>query len=109
MESRSVTLTSSTPVGALPRPGEPAPRVMAARPEPVAFQPASTALVVVDMQNAYASLGGYVDTAGFDISGAQGVIANIVRAIDAVRAGGAHAQWQCQHGVIGQRSAVGRW
>jgi ureidoacrylate peracid hydrolase len=50
--------------------------------------PAQTALIVVDMQNAYASLGGYVDSAGFDISGAQGTIANIVRTIEAARAAG---------------------
>jgi len=85
---RNATLTSSTPVGVPTPAGAPAPLVLPARPEPVAFQPAQTALVVVDMQNAYASIGGYVDTAGFDISGARGVIDNIVRAIAAARAAG---------------------
>lgn len=59
-----------------------------ARPEPVTLAPAETAVVVVDMQNAYSTEGGYVDLAGFDISGAQGVIANIARALDAARSAG---------------------
>lgn len=88
MQMSKVTLTSSTPVGALARAGDPAPKVITASPEPVAFQPHTTALIVVDMQNAYASLGGYVDSAGFDISGAQSVIANIVTAIEAARKAG---------------------
>ncbi|RYF63192.1 MAG: pyrimidine utilization protein B [Comamonadaceae bacterium] len=84
----NATLRSTTPVGVPQPPGAPAPRILPARPEPVAMQPAQTALIVVDMQNAYASLGGYVDSAGFDISGAQGTIAGIVRAIEAARAAG---------------------
>jgi ureidoacrylate peracid hydrolase len=87
-QTKNTTLRSDTPVGVPALPGAPAPRVLPARPEPVAFQPGQTALIVVDMQNAYASLGGYVDSAGFDISGAQGVIANIQRAVAAARAGG---------------------
>lgn len=59
-----------------------------ARPEPVRFDPAQTALVVVDMQNAYASKGGYLDLAGFDLSGAQGAIAGIAKAIAAARVAG---------------------
>lgn len=84
----NATLRSTTPVGPLPLPGAPAPTVIPARPEPLALVPTQTALIVVDMQNAYASLGGYVDSAGFDISGAQGTIAGIVRAIEAARAAG---------------------
>ena len=37
-----------------------------ARPEPLALSASETALIVVDMQNAYASQGGYLDLAGFD-------------------------------------------
>ena len=37
-----------------------------ARPENLPINPAETALIVVDMQNAYASPGGYLDLAGFD-------------------------------------------
>ena len=85
---RNTTLTSTTPVGAPRLPGAPAPRVLPARPEPLALHATDSALIVVDMQNAYASLGGYVDSAGFDISGAQGTIANIARTIAAARAAG---------------------
>nr|A8GCT5.1 RecName: Full=Ureidoacrylate amidohydrolase RutB [Serratia proteamaculans 568] len=59
-----------------------------ARPEAIAFAPQETALIVVDMQNAYASQGGYLDLAGFDISATAPVIANIKRAISAARAAG---------------------
>lgn len=38
-----------------------------ARPEPITLKPSETAVVVVDMQNAYSTEGGYVDLAGFDI------------------------------------------
>ena len=57
-----------------------------ARPEPIRIDPAATAVVVVDMQNAYASAGGYVDLAGFDVSGAAGVIAKIAQVLAAARA-----------------------
>lgn len=63
-------------------------RDLPARPEALRMKAGETALVVVDMQNAYASVGGYVDTAGFDISGAQGVIGNVARAVVAARAAG---------------------
>lgn len=59
-----------------------------ARPEAIAFAPQETALIVVDMQNAYASQGGYLDLAGFDVSATAPVIANIKRAINAARAAG---------------------
>lgn len=59
-----------------------------ARPEAIGLDPARTAVIVVDMQNAYASKGGYVDQAGFDISGAKGTIGNIVGVVDAGRAAG---------------------
>src|SRR5450432_4131948 len=59
-----------------------------ARPESLPINPRETALIVVDMQNAYASPGGYLDLAGFDISGAAAAIENIGRAIEAARAAG---------------------
>ncbi len=59
-----------------------------ARPEPLHLKASETAVIVIDMQNAYASLGGYVDLAGFDISGAQSTIANIKRTLTAAREAG---------------------
>ncbi len=59
-----------------------------ARPEPVRLDPATTAVIVIDMQNAYASPGGYVDIAGFDISGAAGVIGRIGQVLDTARSAG---------------------
>ena len=59
-----------------------------ARPEPLRLDLAETALVIVDMQNAYASPGGYLDLAGFDIAGAASCIARIAVAADAAREAG---------------------
>jgi ureidoacrylate peracid hydrolase len=59
-----------------------------ARPEPLRMHPSETALVIVDMQNAYASEGGYLDLAGFDVSGAEAAIMAIARAAVAARAAG---------------------
>jgi ureidoacrylate peracid hydrolase len=67
---------------------DPAGRWLEARPEPMLIKPSETALIVVDMQNAYASPGGYLDLAGFDISGAPPAIAKIKEAIEAARAAG---------------------
>lgn len=59
-----------------------------ARPENLPINPGETALVVVDMQNAYASPGGYLDLAGFDIEGAEAVIDKITLLVEAARAAG---------------------
>ncbi len=59
-----------------------------ARPHPLSLNVAETAVIVIDMQNAYASLGGYVDLAGFDISGAAAVIGRIGDALKVARAAG---------------------
>ena len=67
---------------------DPGARVIAAEPEPLTFRPDQSALVVVDMQNAYASPGGYLDLAGFDISGAAAAIAKVAEAITIARAAG---------------------
>jgi ureidoacrylate peracid hydrolase len=58
---------------------------LAARPESMTFQAAESAVIVIDMQNAYASPGGYVDLAGFDISGAAQTIVHVQRAVQAAR------------------------
>ncbi len=57
-----------------------------ARPEPIRVDAEATALIVVDMQNAYASPGGYLDLAGFDISGAAKVIEQTAKVIATARA-----------------------
>ncbi len=59
-----------------------------ARPEPIRVNADETAVVVIDMQNAYASPGGYVDLAGFDISGAAGTIGQIAKVLATARAAG---------------------
>lgn len=59
-----------------------------ARPEPIRVKVDETAIVVIDMQNAYASPGGYLDLAGFDIKGAERVIAQSAKVLDAARAAG---------------------
>lgn len=62
--------------------------VLHARPEAIRLSQADTAVVVIDMQNAYASEGGYVDLAGFDIAGAAGVIGRIAQVLQTARKAG---------------------
>ena len=57
-----------------------------AKPEDITIDPARTAVIVVDMQNAFASKGGMLDLIGLDISGAKSVIAATKKVIDAARA-----------------------
>jgi len=64
-----------------------------ARPEAVVFPPEQTALIVVDMQNAYASPGGYLDLAGFDVSATRPVIERIDIAVKAAREAGVQVIW----------------
>ncbi|MEX5381914.1 pyrimidine utilization protein B [Cronobacter muytjensii] len=66
---------------------------LAARPEALTFAPEQSALIVVDMQNAYASQGGYLDLAGFDVSATAPVIANIKTAVAAAREAGMTIVW----------------
>jgi ureidoacrylate peracid hydrolase len=62
--------------------------ILPAKPEPLALNITETVLIVVDMQNAYASKNGYLDKAGFDISSTGPVIAQSAKAIAAARAVG---------------------
>jgi len=64
-----------------------------ARPEAIAFPPTQSALIVVDMQNAYATPGGYLDLAGFDVSATTPVIEKIAQAVSAARAAGVQIVW----------------
>lgn len=65
-----------------------APLTLPARPEPLRLRPSQTALIVVDMQNAYSTKGGYLDLAGFDVSHTGPVIERIQVALDAARKAG---------------------
>jgi len=62
--------------------------VLPTRPEPLRIAVEETALIVVDMQNAYCSPGGYLDLVGFDVSGTPPVIEETRRLADACRAAG---------------------
>ena len=59
-----------------------------ARPEAIRVAVDETAVVVIDMQNAYASKGGYLDLAGFDIGGAARVIEQSAKVLEVARAAG---------------------
>ena len=62
--------------------------ILQARPQGIEFPPSKTALIVVDMQNGYASAGGYRDLMGRDIGPAKDVIKNNARIIEAARKAG---------------------
>ena len=59
-----------------------------ARPEPVSVDLNKSAVVVVDMQNAFASKQGMLDLAGVDISGAPRVVESIRSILDEARPAG---------------------
>lgn len=80
---------SETPVaGYAPQREGGAAVTLPARPEPLRLRPSETALIIVDMQNAYASPGGYLDLAGFDVAGAAAATREIAKAAAAARAAG---------------------
>jgi ureidoacrylate peracid hydrolase len=57
-----------------------------ARPSPLELRTDCTAVVVVDMQNDFASPGGMFHRAGIDVSGIQSIVAPIAALLDAARA-----------------------
>jgi nicotinamidase-related amidase len=59
-----------------------------AKPEPIAIDPARSAVIVVDMENDFAAKGGMFDRAGIDISGAQKAIAPTAKVLGAARQAG---------------------
>ncbi|MGE8541601.1 MAG: pyrimidine utilization protein B [Acinetobacter sp.] len=63
-------------------------KILAAAPEAIALAPEQTALIVIDMQNAYTSMGGYLDLAGFDVSKTKPVVENIKKAVAAAHEAG---------------------
>ena len=61
---------------------------LCAKPEPLDVDLEKSAIVVVDMQNAFASRGGMLDLAGVDISGASRVVSAIGGLLAAARPAG---------------------
>lgn len=59
-----------------------------AEPAPITIGPASTAAIVVDMQNDFAAKGGMFDRAGIDISVTRAAIGPTVQALAAMRQAG---------------------
>ncbi len=62
--------------------------VVEARPSPLRVRTDRMAMVVVDMQNDFASPGGMFDRAGIDVGGIQAIVAPIAALLDAARAAG---------------------
>lgn len=60
--------------------------VLPAEPKPLELDLERTALLVVDMQNAFASPGGMLDLAGIDVAPARDAVANARLVIDVARA-----------------------
>jgi len=56
-----------------------------ARPESIRIDPARTAVIVVDMQNAFGSPGGMFDKVGIDIRAIQGTVAPTRAVVEAAR------------------------
>ena len=59
-----------------------------ARPGAIELGLDTSAVIVNDMQNAFVSPGGYLDKAGFDISGARAVVDAVDATLEAARAAG---------------------
>jgi len=64
------------------------PVTLDAKPDPIAIDPARTAVIVVDMENDFAAKGGMFDRAGVDISGAQKAIPPTAKVLAAARQAG---------------------
>jgi ureidoacrylate peracid hydrolase len=59
--------------------------LLQAKPEPVEVDLRKSALIVVDMQNSFASKGGMLDLAGVDIAGAPAVVESIRELLEKAR------------------------
>src|SRR6266566_1956638 len=59
-----------------------------AKPEPIALDPAHTAVIVVDMENDFTTKGGMFDRAGVDVSGAQKAIGPTAKVLATARQAG---------------------
>jgi ureidoacrylate peracid hydrolase len=60
-----------------------------AEPDPIRIDLLHTAVIVVDMQNAFVKRGGYFELAGYDLSGVERIIAPCQKIITAARQKGA--------------------
>lgn len=79
-----------------------------AEPEPVAIDFTKTAILVVDMQNAFVSQGGYFDAVGFDISATEKIVLPCQKVIGAGRQKGikiVYLQMGCDQDISGKKSA----
>lgn len=61
---------------------------IAARPEPITIDTATTAAIVVDMQNDFCSEGGMLDRAGVDVTRTRGMIEPTARTLACLRRAG---------------------
>jgi ureidoacrylate peracid hydrolase len=66
-------------------------RTLNTKPDPLEIDLHRTAVIVVDMQNAFVSKGGMFDVSGMDISGAKDVIEKNRNIIDTARKAGCKA------------------
>lgn len=83
---------------------------VAARPHKVEWNPAETALVVVDMQNGFLKPGGYFDNVGYDLAHAPRTIAQVAKALEIARVCGIlpafiQSGFDAQHTVVGGATA----
>ena len=62
--------------------------VIEAKPEAITIDPAQSAVVVVDMQNDFGSVGGMFAMGGIDISGIRAAITPTARVLKAARGAG---------------------
>jgi ureidoacrylate peracid hydrolase len=62
---------------------------IAAEPEPIRIDVSKTAVIVVDMQNAFVKRGGYFDLAGYDLAGVERIVGPCRKIITTARQKGA--------------------
>lgn len=62
-------------------------------PQPVEIDPSRTALIVIDMQNAFGSEGGMFEQAGIDITGIQNAVPPTAAAVEGARRAGIKVVW----------------
>ncbi|PRH85543.1 cysteine hydrolase [Labrys okinawensis] len=77
-----------------------------ATPAAICFEPAKSAVIVVDMQNDFCSKGGMFDLAGHDIGLARDTIAPIARLLAGARRAGMHVVYLV-HGFLPDLSDAG--